>query len=156
MHLWDGIPWSSAGKRARVKPLGVTISGAISRHALSYALTKRRVAPHWAPHGAFFLKIELRSRGRFHRSLVNGGGGAGWRGVTVVETRRVKSKKKVGRRLSALKAECAIFSSILGNTYEEFNLSTFTTRLMTFFRFFFLLPGTLSDDLDRVRRKTHM
>jgi len=34
------------GARVRVRPLGVTISGAISRHALSYALTKRRGAPH--------------------------------------------------------------------------------------------------------------
>lgn len=47
------------------------------------------------PHGAFFLKIELRSRGRFHRSLVNGGGCAEWRGVTVVETQgQVEEKSR--------------------------------------------------------------
>jgi len=46
MHFGMGFRGGSGEERARVRPLGVTISGAISRHALSYALTKRRAVPH--------------------------------------------------------------------------------------------------------------
>lgn len=63
MHLGMGFRGGLGG--GRVRPPEVTISGTISRHGLSYTLTKRSTSlPAALNRGAYFVKIELEDANR--------------------------------------------------------------------------------------------